>query len=119
MNRYRSALGTRKAISVAPSGKALTWAIVCSRASSMSITLPGIMTDSERQPLRLISRGNYAPASDSFHIGRGWGLTETDEFSNLRHLFSKGVPCVRDAAGLQPECVSPVLRMSCSDRKRS
>ena len=47
------------------------------------------------------------------------GLTETDQFSNLRHLFSKGVPCVRDAVGLQPECVSPVLRMSCSDRKRS
>jgi hypothetical protein len=47
------------------------------------------------------------------------GLTETDDFSNLRHLFSKGVPCVRDAAGLQAECVSPVLRMSCSDRKRS
>jgi hypothetical protein len=47
------------------------------------------------------------------------GLTETDQFSNLRHLFSKGVPCVRDAAGLQAECVSPVLRMSCSDRKRS
>lgn len=47
------------------------------------------------------------------------GLTETDQFSNLRHLFSKGVPCVRDVAGLQPECVSPVLRMSCSDRKRS
>lgn len=35
------------------------------------------------------------------------GLTETDQFSNLRHLFSKGVPCVRAAAGLQPECVSP------------
>ena len=47
------------------------------------------------------------------------GLTEAGDFSNLRHLFSKGVPCVRDAAGLQAECVSPVLRMSCSDRKRS
>jgi hypothetical protein len=76
MNGYRSTLGTRKVISVAPSKKALTCAIVCSRASSMSITMPCIMTDSEQPPLRLISRWKYDPASDSFHIGRGcflWG----------------------------------------------
>ena len=47
------------------------------------------------------------------------GLTEAGDFSNLRHLFFSGVLCVRDAAGLQPEGVSLVLRLSCSDRKRS
>ena len=47
------------------------------------------------------------------------GLTEAGDFSNLRHLFFIGVLCVRDAAGLQPEGVSLVLRLSCSDRKRS
>ncbi|MDH4246115.1 MAG: hypothetical protein OEV38_20450, partial [Nitrospira sp.] len=45
------------------------------RASSMSITMPGIMPDSAQPPLRLISRWKYDPASDSFHIGRGYRLT--------------------------------------------
>ncbi len=42
------------------------------------------------------------------------GLTETDEFSNLRHLFFKGVACGRETAGLQPERVSLLSRLSCS-----
>jgi hypothetical protein len=37
---------------------------VCSRASSMSITMPCIMTDSELQLLRRISRWKYDPPSD-------------------------------------------------------
>ena len=59
MNGYRSTLGTWKDISVAPSRKALTCAIVCSRTSSILITMPCIMTDSEQPPLRLISRWKY------------------------------------------------------------
>ncbi|MDH5317567.1 MAG: hypothetical protein OEW14_04335, partial [Nitrospira sp.] len=48
------------------------------RASSMSITMPGIMPDSAQPPLRLISRWKYDPASDSFHIGRGYSFTILD-----------------------------------------
>ena len=53
----------------------LIFSLVCSRASSISITMPGTMTDSARQPLRLMARWKYASASDSFHIGRGSLLT--------------------------------------------
>ena len=99
MNGYRSTLGTRKVISVAPSRKALTCAIVCSRASSMSITMPCIMTDSEQPPLRLIARWKYDPASDSFHIGRGLSFHPPCRQCRLIPLSSAFVPgrasCVR------------------------
>jgi hypothetical protein len=52
----------------------------------MSITMPGIMTDSEQPPLRLISRWKYDPASDSFHIGRGWYLSLISKLGKLGQL---------------------------------
>ena len=107
MNGYRSTLGTWRDISVAPPERP----DLRDRLQSCFFHIDHHALHHDRfstQPLRLISRRKYDPASDSFHIGRGSGERESrseDKSEQAANLLPAIIVRTRHTA--RPRIYSP------------